>query len=87
MRTIVSSAKAQGLMQVMPSTAGIVAKSNGYSRYHLSRLMRADTNVIIGTTYLDELARDFSNHPVQVAAAYNAGPSRPGALAAAQRQA
>ena len=77
MRTIVSSAKAQGLMQVMPSTAGIVAKSNGYSRYHLSRLMRADTNVIIGTTYLDELARDFSNHPVQVAAAYNAGPSRP----------
>lgn len=72
----ISSAKARGLMQVMPGTAKIVARRHGYSRYRLSRLTRVDTNVIIGATYLHDLARRFAAHPVLVAAAYNAGPGR-----------
>lgn len=72
----ISSAKARGLMQVLPSTAKIVARRHGYSRYRLSRLTRVDTNVIIGATYLRDLALRFGAHPAQVAAAYNAGPGR-----------
>ncbi|MGI9306472.1 MAG: transglycosylase SLT domain-containing protein [Gammaproteobacteria bacterium] len=72
----VSSAKARGLMQIIPSTARRVARSRGYGRYRLSRLTRVDTNTIIGMAYLDDLARRFNAHPVQVAAAYNAGPGR-----------
>ena len=72
----ISSAKARGLMQVLPSTAKTVARRHGYSRYRLSRLTRVDTNVIIGTTYLRDLGRQFGAHPAQVAAAYNAGPGR-----------
>ena len=72
----ISSAKARGLMQVLPSTAKTVARRHGYSRYRLSRLTRVDTNVIIGVTYLRDLGRQFGAHPAQVAAAYNAGPGR-----------
>lgn len=72
----VSSARARGLMQVLPSTAKIVARRHGYGRYRLSRLTRVDTNVIIGATYLHDLARRFDAHPARVAAAYNAGPGR-----------
>ncbi|MGU9952105.1 MAG: transglycosylase SLT domain-containing protein [Gammaproteobacteria bacterium WSBS_2016_MAG_OTU1] len=76
MHNAISSAKARGLMQVLPSTAAKVARSHGYNRYRLSRLTRPDTNVIIGTSYLKDLAKRFDAHPVQVAAAYNAGPGR-----------
>lgn len=72
----ISSAKARGLMQVLPSTAKRVARRHGYNRYRLSRLTRVDTNVIIGATYLRDLAKKFNAHPAQVAAAYNAGPGR-----------
>lgn len=76
MPRIVSSANAQGLMQVIPSTARSVARKNGYTKYRLSRLKRVDTNVIIGTTYLQELAGRLKAAPAMVAAAYNAGPTR-----------
>lgn len=76
MPKIVSSAKARGLMQVIPSTARQVARANRYTKYRLSRLTRVDTNVIIGTTYLLELAGRFNAAPAMVAAAYNAGPTR-----------
>ena len=76
MPRIVSSAKARGLMQVMPATAKRVARRHGYGRYRLSRLTRVDTNVIIGTRYLADLGGALGNHPVLMAAAYNAGPGR-----------
>ena len=76
MPKIVSSAGARGLMQVMPATAKRVARRHGYSRYRLSRLTRVDTNVVIGARYLADLAASLKNHPVLMAAAYNAGPGR-----------
>ena len=76
MSEAISSAKARGLMQILPSTARKVARRHGYNRYHPSRLLRTDTNIIIGTTYLRDLAKSFDAHPVRVATAYNAGPSR-----------
>lgn len=72
----ISSARARGLMQVIPATALKVAQRHGYTAYRLSRLTRVDTNVIIGSTYLRDLSRPFAAHPVHVASAYNAGPSR-----------
>ena len=77
MPKIVSSAKARGLMQVMPATARQVARRHRYGKYRLSRLTRIDTNVIIGTRYLADLGGALGNHPVLMAAAYNAGPGRP----------
>ena len=76
MPRIVSSAKARGLMQVMPATAKRVARRHGYGKYRLSRLTRVDTNVIIGTRYLADLGGALRNQPVLMAAAYNAGPGR-----------
>ena len=72
----VSSARARGLMQVMPATARKVARKHRYSRYRLSRLTLPATNVIIGATYLRDLAERFDGRPVEVASAYNAGPGR-----------
>ena len=76
MSRIVSSANAQGLMQVIPPTARSVARKHRYTKYRLSRLKRVDTNVILGTTYLADLAERFDAHPAHIAAGYNAGPTR-----------
>ncbi len=76
MKNIVSSAGAQGLMQVMPRTALTVARKHRYSRYHKSRLKRVNTNLIIGTTYLTMLTKQVGDIPSKIAAGYNAGPGR-----------
>ncbi|MDG1862322.1 MAG: lytic transglycosylase domain-containing protein [Yoonia sp.] len=72
-----SPAGALGLMQLMPATAEEVSRQIGepYSRNRLT----ADPsyNARLGATYLRSLADEFGYSPVMMAAAYNAGPSRP----------
>ncbi len=83
----VSSAGARGLMQLKPDTARRVARRNSYRYTGREQLMNADTNILLGTSYLRELIDRFGNNPVLVSGAYNAGPnkvahwlnSRPGA--------
>ena len=77
MPKIRSSAGARGLMQIIPRTARQIARKHGYGRYRLPRLTRVDTNVILGTTYLSDLAKLLKNRPPLIAAGYNAGPRRP----------
>ncbi|MEP5153556.1 lytic transglycosylase domain-containing protein [Planktotalea sp.] len=60
----VSSAGAQGLMQLMPATA---------TRFGVSDASVAAQNISGGVAYLDWLMGEFSNDPVLVLAAYNAG--------------
>ena len=60
----VSTAGAQGLMQLMPATA---------SRFGVSDSMNAGQNIKGGVAYLDWLLRRFNNDPVLVLASYNAG--------------
>ena len=72
----VSSAGARGMMQIMPATARRIARAHSYSRYRLSRLTLPRTNVILGTTYLRDLADDLDEDEILIAAAYNAGPGR-----------
>jgi soluble lytic murein transglycosylase len=70
-----SSAGARGLMQLMPDTASQLAKRNSYPYTGRKQLMQAETNILFGTTFLRELNDRFSNNPVLVSGAYNAGPN------------
>lgn len=60
----VSTAGAQGLMQLMPATA---------SRFGVADSMDAAENIKGGVAYLNWLLDRFGNDPVLVLAAYNAG--------------
>lgn len=70
----VSSAGAQGLMQVMPGTAKETARKIGLE-YSKSRLTTdAAYNALIGSTYLAAQLQRYEGSLVLAAAAYNAGP-------------
>lgn len=71
-----SGAGAEGMMQLMPGTASVVARRMGYS-YGPGRLQDADFNMQLGSAYLGKLVSDFSGSYVMATAAYNAGPGRP----------
>lgn len=60
----VSSAGAQGLMQLMPATA---------SRFGVSDSLNAGENIAGGVKYLDWLMNRFNQDPILVLAGYNAG--------------
>ncbi len=72
-----SSAGAQGLMQLMPSTARYVARKVGMSDFLPSRITDVEVNLRLGTGYLRMVLDDLDGNPVLATAAYNAGPGRP----------
>ena len=69
---IESSAKAMGLMQVIPPTAKTVARNIGLSNYSLTK---PEDNVNIGTYYLDFTHKKYNNNSMLAVASYNAGPN------------
>ncbi|WP_374570804.1 lytic transglycosylase domain-containing protein [Phenylobacterium sp.] len=71
-----SGAGARGMMQLMPATAQLVARSMGVS-YTADKLYEADYNMRLGSTYLGQMIDRFSGSYVMGVAAYNAGPGRP----------
>lgn len=81
-----SSAGAQGLMQIMPTTARYVARRIGLSDHRAARLTDLDVNLQLGTAYLRMVFDDLDGHPLLASAAYNAGPSRVRAWRAALPQ-
>jgi soluble lytic murein transglycosylase len=72
----ISRAGARGLMQLMPSTARLVARNTGevYSAYWLTS--DPDYNVRLGRAYLKSMLQRFDGAYVLALAAYNAGPHR-----------
>lgn len=60
----ISSAGAQGLMQLIPATA---------ERFGVANSMDPKANIIGGVTYLDWLLKEFERDPVLALAGYNAG--------------
>jgi soluble lytic murein transglycosylase len=72
-----SGVGARGMMQLMPSTAAIVARRMGVS-YSSSQLDDPDYNMRLGAQFLGQLVDRFSGSYVMAAAGYNAGPGRPG---------
>jgi len=66
---------ARGLMQIMPTTAKVEARlmKRPLSLYALTH--DPNTNVEIGSHYLQRLLETYDNHQALALAAYNAGPS------------
>ena len=73
---VTSPVGARGLMQVMPRTARALAGRLDLD-YSGERLYEPSYNVRLGIAYLEELQERFGPSYVMIAAAYNAGPSRP----------
>lgn len=67
-----SPARAHGLMQLLPETAGRMGKQLGLACCSRSDLYTAPLNLRLGIHYQKNLFKQF-DHPLLVAAAYNAG--------------
>jgi soluble lytic murein transglycosylase len=74
--TIVSSAGAAGLMQLMPGTARWVAKQVGRADFKTSMITDVDLNTRFGAFYFKYWLDRLDGRQALAAAAYNAGPSR-----------
>ncbi|MDQ6619491.1 MAG: lytic transglycosylase domain-containing protein [Pseudomonadota bacterium] len=81
--TIVSSAGAVGLMQLMPATARWVAKQIGRTDYRPNDIADVTTNTQFGAFYFRYCLDRLERLPALAAAAYNAGPGRAQAWRAA----
>ena len=68
---------ASGLMQLMPATAKHVAKKIGFDDFAHSRVNEIETNILLGTNYLNMVLNDLDGSQTLATAAYNAGPGRP----------
>ncbi len=66
---------AEGLMQLMPTTAKGVAKKIGI-RYKAGMLTDSDYNIRLGTTFVQDQINGFDGSYVLALAGYNAGPHR-----------
>lgn len=68
---------ASGLMQIMPATATHTVKMFNIPGYSNSaQLLDPETNINIGTSYLQYVYQQFGNNRIFSSAAYNAGPGR-----------
>ena len=71
-----SGADARGLMQLLPSTAALVAQRNGLDWAGGDSLYDPVVNIALGTRYLAQMASRFNGSPWLASAAYNAGPNK-----------
>lgn len=68
-----SSAGAQGLMQILPSTAEYLAKVTDGTTFTTSDLADAEVNIAYGSYYLRYLLNHYDGNEMLAVAAYNAG--------------
>jgi soluble lytic murein transglycosylase len=68
---------ASGLMQLMPATARYVAKKIGMEGFTPNQVNDIETNIVLGTSYLNMVLTDLGGSQALASAAYNAGPGRP----------
>lgn len=72
----VSGANARGLMQLLPSTATLVARRLG-TQVSVAQLTQSpETNMRLGAAYLEQMLERYAGALPLAAAAYNAGPGR-----------
>ncbi len=71
-----SKSGALGVMQLMPTTAKLVAGRLGVSYANNTSLTEPELNIRLGTHYLGQMLRRFDNNRILASAAYNAGPGR-----------
>ena len=70
-----SRANARGMMQILPSTGRLVARSSGLGAVGPADLYNPSLNITLGTAYLSQQLQKFGRIEL-AAAAYNAGPGR-----------
>jgi soluble lytic murein transglycosylase len=68
-----SHAGARGLMQITPTTAGVIENLSGGQTFSFDDLANPDINIRYGTFYLHYLIQKFDGNEVAALAAYNAG--------------
>lgn len=71
-----SSAGAQGLMQILPSTADFIAEKSGGTKFTTEDLATAQVNISYGAWYLRYLLNHYDGDVLTALAAYNAGMGR-----------
>jgi len=72
-----SSANAQGLMQLIPSTAQDVARRLGMKKLEFPEdVFRPEINIPLGTFYISSLIDQFAGNVPFALGAYNAGPTK-----------
>lgn len=71
-----SPAGALGLMQLMPTTAQLMARKLKDGSHAAGNLFDPDVNLKYGTFYFKQLLDRFDGHVALAAAGYNAGPQR-----------
>lgn len=71
-----SSKGALGLMQIQPRTARNVARNMKVRYRGKNSLLKTDTNINLGTGYLQQMLQRHDSQAVLATAAYNAGPHR-----------
>lgn len=71
-----SPAGARGLMQIMPATAGFIARDGNMSAGQQNRLYEPEVNLQLGQRYIDILMRDpaVGGDLFRMVTAWNAGP-------------
>ena len=67
---------ARGLMQLMPATARLVARRIGLKLNSTAQITDVQTNISLGTGYLEQMLEKFDGNHMLATAAYNAGPGR-----------
>jgi hypothetical protein len=75
-KRVVSSARAIGLMQLLPTTAKRVARSMGAKSPDHDDLKKPEVNIQLGVKYLSGLLNDFEDNVIFALASYNAGPGK-----------
>lgn len=73
-----SSAGAQGLMQILPTTADFIATKSGGTKFTTEDLATPQVNISYGAWYLRYLLDQYDNDTLTALAAYNAGEGRVG---------
>lgn len=68
-----SSANAQGLMQIIPSTGKWIAKQLGFESFRTENLYEPEINIQMGCFYLAHLLKNYDGNLVCALAAYNGG--------------
>jgi soluble lytic murein transglycosylase len=74
--TAQSPVGALGLMQLMPFTGRRVASLLNINTFETRSLLEPETNIRLGSRYLQRLSENFKSSVPLVAAGYNAGPHR-----------
>ncbi|MBE2895148.1 transglycosylase SLT domain-containing protein [Spirabiliibacterium falconis] len=74
--SVISSADARGLMQLLPSTAKQTADQLKLPYNNANQLFSAFDNIMLGTAHLQQLSERFEGNRILIASAYNAGSRR-----------